>query len=262
MRITPLSLFIGAILLAGCTTTPSTGNTNSSSSTDAVACTMEAKLCPDGSYVGRVPPSCAFAPCPGDTTSGTGDTTLQSVSDGTIAFTYPVSFGLAVTSQQILSGSYIPSCDEGFKYCLYYIGGKYRDTNFESAGIGITKRIDIADKEACLQTQPDGYTGTPHTTHDSSTYSTSVFNPVGDAAMGHYAHDNVYRLAYSNSCYEFRTRIGATQFANYPAGTKKEFTTSDEATLQAQLDALLGSMTLAGGEAIVFPEATAGIRKD
>lgn len=29
-----------------------------------VACTLEAKLCPDGSYVGRVAPSCQFAPCP------------------------------------------------------------------------------------------------------------------------------------------------------------------------------------------------------
>ncbi len=29
-----------------------------------VACTMEAKICPDGSSVGRVPPSCEFAPCP------------------------------------------------------------------------------------------------------------------------------------------------------------------------------------------------------
>lgn len=30
-----------------------------------VACTMEAKLCPDGSAVGRVGSSCEFAPCPG-----------------------------------------------------------------------------------------------------------------------------------------------------------------------------------------------------
>ncbi len=28
------------------------------------ACTMDAKLCPDGSAVGRVPPDCEFAPCP------------------------------------------------------------------------------------------------------------------------------------------------------------------------------------------------------
>lgn len=27
-------------------------------------CTEDAKLCPDGSSVGRVPPSCEFAPCP------------------------------------------------------------------------------------------------------------------------------------------------------------------------------------------------------
>jgi len=33
---------------------------------DAVFCTMDAKMCPDGSYVGRQGPSCAFAPCPGE----------------------------------------------------------------------------------------------------------------------------------------------------------------------------------------------------
>lgn len=34
------------------------------SSVKEVACTMEAKLCPDGSSVGRVRPTCDFAPCP------------------------------------------------------------------------------------------------------------------------------------------------------------------------------------------------------
>ncbi|MBI4226479.1 hypothetical protein HY612_05195 [Candidatus Roizmanbacteria bacterium] len=29
-----------------------------------VSCTLEAKICPDGSSVGRVPPNCEFAPCP------------------------------------------------------------------------------------------------------------------------------------------------------------------------------------------------------
>jgi len=33
---------------------------------DSVACTMEAKLCPDGSAVGRSGPRCEFAPCPGE----------------------------------------------------------------------------------------------------------------------------------------------------------------------------------------------------
>jgi hypothetical protein len=30
----------------------------------AAACTLEAKLCPDGSAVGRSGPNCEFAPCP------------------------------------------------------------------------------------------------------------------------------------------------------------------------------------------------------
>lgn len=33
---------------------------------EGVFCTMDAKICPDGSSVGRVAPSCNFAPCPGE----------------------------------------------------------------------------------------------------------------------------------------------------------------------------------------------------
>ncbi|HEX4798913.1 MAG TPA: hypothetical protein VFV22_00035 [Candidatus Paceibacterota bacterium] len=33
---------------------------------DSVYCTMDAKICPDGSAVGRVGPHCEFAPCPGE----------------------------------------------------------------------------------------------------------------------------------------------------------------------------------------------------
>lgn len=31
---------------------------------EGVFCTMDAKICPDGSAVGRMPPKCEFAPCP------------------------------------------------------------------------------------------------------------------------------------------------------------------------------------------------------
>lgn len=36
---------------------------------DGVACTMEAMQCPDGSWVGRTGPACAFAPCPAPSAS-------------------------------------------------------------------------------------------------------------------------------------------------------------------------------------------------
>jgi hypothetical protein len=43
------------VLAGGCTTPPR----------DQIACTMEAKACPDGSYVGRDPAkNCEFRACP------------------------------------------------------------------------------------------------------------------------------------------------------------------------------------------------------
>ncbi|HEX7018185.1 MAG TPA: hypothetical protein VF209_04740 [Patescibacteria group bacterium] len=33
---------------------------------DGIACPMDAKICPDGSSVGRTGPNCEFAPCPGE----------------------------------------------------------------------------------------------------------------------------------------------------------------------------------------------------
>ncbi len=33
-------------------------------SNDVVFCTMDAKMCPDGSFVGRIAPDCEFAECP------------------------------------------------------------------------------------------------------------------------------------------------------------------------------------------------------
>src|SRR5258706_9652825 len=41
---------------------------------DGVVCTQEAKLCPDGSYVGRTGPKCEFAACPNVSSSKSGIT--------------------------------------------------------------------------------------------------------------------------------------------------------------------------------------------
>lgn len=42
------------------------GSTEPAPEEQPVACTMDAKLCPDGSAVGRQGPNCEFAPCPGE----------------------------------------------------------------------------------------------------------------------------------------------------------------------------------------------------
>lgn len=47
------------------------------------ACTLEAKLCPDGSYVGRTGPNCEFAACPGITpATSTGSTGILPYESG------------------------------------------------------------------------------------------------------------------------------------------------------------------------------------
>lgn len=40
---------------------------------EAVMCTMDAKQCPDGSFVSRTGPNCEFAPCPGEQGGVTGE---------------------------------------------------------------------------------------------------------------------------------------------------------------------------------------------
>lgn len=50
-----IPLLLLSIVFAGCTNTKTTF---------PQACTEEAKVCPDGSTVGRTQPNCEFAPCP------------------------------------------------------------------------------------------------------------------------------------------------------------------------------------------------------
>lgn len=173
----------------------------------------------------------------------------QSISDGTITIAYPAAtFSLAVNPTQILVSSYIPPCDPDFNYCLYYIGDEYKGTNFESAGIRVKKRVDISDQNTCLNTPPAGFgTSTvPTTVNTDGDYATSLFDNVGDAAAGHYASGSLYRLYIKNkpTCYEFQTRVGESQFLNYPAGSIKEFTTQDQQSLESQMSQIIKNITV------------------
>lgn len=62
-------VIVGLILLGVVLTTWTVFNASRAPETEEVFCTADAKQCEDGSYVGRVAPDCAFAPCP-DTNNG------------------------------------------------------------------------------------------------------------------------------------------------------------------------------------------------
>lgn len=203
----------------------------------------------------RKPEVVVLTPSP----TATGQAYDQSISDGTITVMYPsVQFGLATTPGQVLVTSYIPPCAQGFNYCVYFNGSQYQGTNFESAGLRIQKRTDIAVEHLCLTTPPSGFsaTTTPAATAAQNTYATSVFSPVGDAAAGHYSSGSLYRLFIrdGSKCYEFENRIGQTQFANYPAGLIKQFTASDQTVVSAQLLSILNTIVLKDGTKISFPQ--------
>ncbi len=192
----------------------------------------------------------------GATISSSFDRTL---SDGVITTGYPsAEMGLATTQAQVLVHAYIPPCDQGFDYCLYYTGGAYAGTNFESAGFRIQKRPDLTTQNTCLETPPAGYDAhfAPHATSTSATHAASVFIPLGDAGAGHYAEGALYRLFIpgTSTCYEFESRIGETQFANYPPGAIKLFTDADRQQMEMLLTKLVRGITVSG-EADLFPHS-------
>jgi hypothetical protein len=75
-----LVIIIGAVLAVAKKDTGQLNNPSAGGIPSGVACTMEAKLCPDGSYVGRSGPRCEFAACPVATsTPSTGGSPSQGI---------------------------------------------------------------------------------------------------------------------------------------------------------------------------------------
>lgn len=185
------------------------------------------------------------------TTNTTSNTSVadKTVSDGTILIAYSdKDFALATNASQILVHPYIPPCGEGFDYCFYYNGDAYQGTNFESAGVRIQKRKDITTEKACMSTPPTGYDTSvkPNKQIAKADYSSAVFQGVGDAGAGHFVTGDLYRLYVKKSmvCYEFETRIGQTQFANYPEGAILEFTKDDQDKATAMLQTFVNQISL------------------
>lgn len=68
---------------------------------------MEAKICPDGSAVGRVPPTCAFAPCPGENSSAASSAPLSRYEDPGIGYRINVPSGwTTVESKEVVTEDY------------------------------------------------------------------------------------------------------------------------------------------------------------
>jgi len=128
-----------------------------SKSSAPIACTLEAKICPDGSYVGRTGPRCEFASCP---THEMTWNTYKDIAQG-ISFQYPPQLATQYIGTQewppkvsIRSGSFI--CNKG--------GSEITQT-----GMVVQRKVD--NKNYCVTTQSEGAAGSIYTTYTYTTYS-------------------------------------------------------------------------------------------
>ena len=78
-------------------------DTNNTNDTQGVICTMDAKLCPDGSYVGRTGPACEFSQCPGSVSEPQAQTVTLGIGE-TIEM-----FGVSARLVEVLEDSRCPA---------------------------------------------------------------------------------------------------------------------------------------------------------
>lgn len=69
-----------------------------------VACTQEAKICPDGSAVGRIGPNCEFAPCPSVKVDETAGWRTEANAEYGFEFKYPNNFFDSNQEPRVLVG--------------------------------------------------------------------------------------------------------------------------------------------------------------
>ena len=122
-----------------------------------VACTMEAKLCPDGSYVGRSGPRCEFTQCPEVTIDSSWKTATDTVAQ--LEFRYPEKIDANYISAQewppkitVTSGSLV--CQDA--------------SGTSSLPEQATRRL-IGGRDYCVKFVAEGAAGTIYTTYDYTT---------------------------------------------------------------------------------------------
>lgn len=122
-----------------------------------VACTMEAKICPDGSAVGRVPPSCDFAPCPPE--PDTTDWVTYTDSAKRFSFRYPAEVPTKFMSAQ----AWPPT----ITIATGTFGCTPNDSPTATTG-RVTQRM-IGDQLYCVEAQSEGAAGSTYITYRYTT---------------------------------------------------------------------------------------------
>ncbi len=174
-------LIFGIILLVGCEQKP-------------VACTLEAKICPDGSSVGRVGPDCEFEPCPAEAEFCVKKDTGEKLS---IAEAKQIALNSDCVNEGTLKDTYM---------CNEYTGTWWLDLDVEKQGCMPSCVINVATKEAKVNWRCTGLIMPEETTTEQQNKETAESFAENSAT---YLFDGLglefisSKESECESCYEF-----------------------------------------------------------
>jgi len=152
-KIIYLILIVIVILAVGYFVVPKVVNQQKQTNNNQVACTMEAKICPDGSSVGRIGPNCEFALCP-EADKHADWQTCKDVQSG-LEFKYP----------KELEAKYITPQEWPFK--VSFVKGDF-NCQAQDGSASLPSRIistAISGKTYCVEAMSEGAAGSTYTTY-------------------------------------------------------------------------------------------------
>lgn len=174
-------------------------------------CTQEAKICPDGSAVGRIGSNCEFAACPA---GGKESQTLNyNNEDYNFSFSYPERdvfnpvMGYQYVTNNSLARVDLPQSD--------FAGTNLGEASFIVGANSDNKIIDVCLKSA------DEESATSSIEIINGT-EMKVFNGVGVGA-GNIYETKSYRAVKNGVCYEATLLLHSGNIWNYTPGAVKEF---------------------------------------
>src|SRR5512133_2802492 len=168
--------------------------------------------------------------------------------DGTFEIRYPPSFSLCRQPQpdnpQLWTPddsclSYIPVCEDTAVACVAYPAREYNGSNFQAAALSISEIADAKTENDCLK--EDG-------SIDIKTIHTEIVNGVkfkgirgGEGGLGNFLDKYIYVNVHHGKCYRLQVGIASSSYANYDAGSIREFTALDATHVRDSLNRVLRS---------------------
>lgn len=203
-------------------------------------------------YVESITPEGATAGSNTQNGTSTQSGNLNTTSDGTITFSIPDGYGLAVTQEQMPQHTSVPPCASGFDYCIYYNGADYASTSLQSAGVNISAHTGYAASTTCLTTPPDGFAAEKVSATSTGTgYEMSAFGPLSEGAAGSGSVEEAYRLWTNATCYALTSRVG---FSNVPTGSTTVLSNAQKQTILESLRGIVRAMRInSTNEALIIP---------